>query len=100
MFLCSVYINGQCRLHDPAVDWAEHLTLPARFSKETTEAIECGVLTRKARVEIHNSIATLMLVHTSRPTASDRDTVCRRLVQKFPTLKDGSDTGYVSFFLN
>ena len=84
------------RLSAPALDWAEHLTLPTRFSVETSGAIESGILTKKARVEIHNSIATLMLVYTSRPTSNDRDVVCRRLIQKYPTLKDSSLNGYVS----
>ena len=59
------------RLSAPALDWAEPLTLPTRFSVETSGAIEFGILTKKARVEIHNSIATLMLVYTSRPTSND-----------------------------
>ena len=81
------------RSEEPPPDWAKHLTLPSRFS---SGAIESGILTKRARVEIHNSMVTLMLVHTSRPTSIDRDIVCRRLVQKYPTLKDSSDTGYVS----
>ena len=86
------------RLSEPSVDWAERLTIPTptRFSVETSEAIESGILNKKACVEVHNSVATLMLVHTSRPTSNDRDVVCRQLIQKYPTLKDGSDSGYVS----
>ena len=87
------------RSSEPALDWAEHLTLPTRFSIETSGAIESGILTKKSRVEIHNSIATLMLVYTSRPTSNDRDITCRRLIQKYPTLKDSSDSGYVSYSL-
>ena len=86
------------RSEEPPLNWAEHLTNPSRFSKETSGAIVSGVLTKRARVEIHNSIATLMLVHTSRPTSSDCEVVCRCLVQKYPTLKDSSDTGYVSLY--
>ena len=85
------------RLSEPSLDWAEHLTLPTRFSKETTGAIESGILTKKARVEIHNAVATLMLVYTSQPTSNDQDVVCRRLIQKYPTLKDSSDSGCVSY---
>ena len=84
------------RVSEPELNWAKHLTLPARFSKETTSAIESGLLTRKARVEVHNSVATLMLVYTSRPTTADRDVVCSRLIQKYPALKDSSPSGYVS----
>ena len=79
-----------------ALDWADNISLPTRFSKATSEAIESGVLTRRARVEIHNAVATLILVHTSRPNSNDRDIICRRLVTKVPALKDSSPSGYVS----
>ena len=85
---------------EPTLDWAEHLTLPIRFSKETADAIESGVLTRKTRIEIHNSLATLILVHTCRPTSNDRKIVCRRLIEKYPSLRDSSPSGYVSIFVS
>ena len=57
------------------------------------------MLTRKTRVEIHNSLATLILVHTSRPTSNDREIVCRRLIEKYPSLRDSFPSGYVSIFV-
>jgi hypothetical protein len=81
-----------------ALEWADNLSLPTRFSKATSETIQSGVLTRRARVEIHNALATLILVHTSRPNSNDRDIICRRLVTKFPALKDSSPSGYVSLY--
>ena len=64
------------RFCEPENKWAKNLTLPTRFSKAKTGAIESGVLTRKAHVEIHNPLATLMLVYTSRPTPNDRGVIC------------------------
>ena len=58
------------------------------------------MLTRKTRVEIHNSLATLILVHTCRPTSNDRKIVCRRLIEKYPSLRDSSPSGYVSIFVS
>jgi hypothetical protein len=57
----------------PKLDWAEGLALQTKFSTPTTKAIETGVLTKSARVEIVHSVATLMLMHTSRPTPHDLD---------------------------
>ena len=94
--MCFLNIHACLRLCDPATDWARELIIPVRFSAETHKAIEIGVLTRKARVEINSSLATLMMVYTIRPTPDDMHTVCRRLVQKYPTLKDNSPSGYVS----
>jgi hypothetical protein len=81
----------------PKLDWAEGLALPTRFSTPTTKAIETGVLTKSARVEIVHSVATLMLMHTSRPTPHDLDTVSRRLIVKHPKLRDTVDKGYGSW---
>ena len=80
----------------PIVDWAKDLALPTRFSTPTNKAIQTGVLTKSARVEIVHSVATLMLMHTSRPTPHDLDTISRRLVEKHPKLRDTVDKGYVS----
>ena len=76
--------------------YAEKLAIPTRFSAETTACIKSGVLTKRSRDEIVNSLATLMLVHTSRPTPEDLTMVSRRLMEKYPILKDNVDGGYVS----
>ena len=70
--------------------------IPSRFSAETSTAIKIGILKRKHRDKIINSLSTLMLVHTSHPTPDDFTTVCRRLVEKYPKVKDKVDSGYVS----
>ena len=77
-------------------DWAERFTIPTRFSAETLTAIKSGIPTNRARNEIVNSLATLILVHTNRPTPDDFTSVCQKLVTKYPTLKDKVDSGYVN----
>ena len=57
------------------VDWAETLAPPTRFSTPTNNAIETGIVTKPARVEIIDSLATFMLVYTSRPSPKDLDTI-------------------------
>lgn len=71
------------------------MALPVRFSSATSKAIETGILTKNSRVEIVHSLSTLILMHTSRPTPHDLDTISRRLVQKYPKLRDTVDSGYV-----
>ena len=71
----------------------------ARFSKETTGNIAAGVLTQKTREEVVNSLSTLMLVYTIRPTPNDYNIICKRLVDKHPTLKDHAGSGYVSVYV-
>lgn len=93
-----VFCLLHCRSDEkkPDLDWAEKLAIPTRFSAATNKMMETGVLKKKARIEIISSLSTLMLVHTSRPTPSDLTTVCRRLVEKHPNLKDKVDSGFVS----
>lgn len=81
------------------VDWAKNITIPTRFSRETTNAIDSGRITRKARDEIVNSLSTLVLVHTMHPTSDDYNVLCSRLVKKHAVLKDHIGSGYVSFYL-
>ena len=82
------------------VDWARKITIPTRFSRETTAALDSGRITRKARDEIVNSLSTLVLVHTMHPTSDDYNVVCSRLVKKHLILKDHIGSGYVSMQLN
>ena len=64
-------------------------------------AIKSGILNNEVRDEIVNSVSTLMMVHTLKPTSEEYNTVCSRLIMAYPTLKDNCDNGYVrvhSFF--
>ena len=76
-------------------DWAKQVSIPTRFSAETTSALKNKVTTQKARDEIIN----VLLVHTLRPTSDDYNMVCQRFVNKHPSLKDASGSGYVGFLL-
>ena len=78
-------------------NWAEKLVISQRFSVVTNESIKSGVLTPKARSEIVHSLATLIMIHTIRPTTDNLNTVCTRLIKMYLILKDTMDNGYVSF---
>lgn len=80
----------------PQADWASKITIPSRFSKETNTSLASGVITRKARDEIVNSLSTLMLIHTMHPSSDDYNTVCVRLIKKHTVLKDHIGSGHVS----
>lgn len=98
VFLSSFMYNDDTK-PDYDKSYAENLTIPTRFSAETTTAIKTGVLKKKHRDEIISSLSTLMLVHTSRPTPEDYTMVFRKLVTKYPKLRDTIDCGYVSNYL-
>lgn len=60
VYLCVICMYFYPYSRSLALDWTDKFCLPTRFSKATSEAIESGVLTRRARVEIHNALATLI----------------------------------------
>lgn len=76
-----------------------HLTfqIPSHFSSRTEEAIASGLLTKGTRIEIIQSLSSAIMVYTKEPTSVHYNTVCRKLIEKYPTLKDTiGTTGYVS----
>ena len=76
------------------VNWVEVIVIQKRFSTETTAAIKSGKLNNKVRHEvIKKALATLMMVHTIKPTSNDYNTICSKL---YLLLKDSADSGYVS----
>ena len=84
--------------HSPSSNqWHHTFEIPACFSNRTEEAIKNGQLTKKARTEIVQALSSSILVHTKEPSSVQYNTVCQKLIQKFPTLKDEiGATGYVS----
>lgn len=80
----------------PGEDWAQKLDIPSRFSVTTTAALKSGTPTGRARDDIVDSLATVMMVHTMHPAGSEYNIVCRKLIERYPTLKDSVGTGYVS----
>ena len=63
--------------------------IPVHFSHRTEEAIASGLLTKCVRTEIIQSISSLMMVHTTMtPEPIHYNTVCQKLVEQYPTLKD------------
>lgn len=77
-------------------EWHLSLKIPTAFSVKTEEAIKTGRLTKRCRTEIVQSVSSLMLVHTKTPTSDQYNTVCRKLIEEHPKLKDDiGSTGYV-----
>ena len=59
-------------------------------------AINTGVVTGSARREIVQILRTYVLVHTCNPKSEHYNTVCRKLVDKYPKLEDTEgDNRYV-----
>ena len=67
------------------------------FSGIVKTAVETGIVTGLARREIIQVLRTYMLRYTIRPTSEQYQTVCIKLITKYPNLKDTEgDSTYVS----
>ena len=60
-------------------------------------AIDDGHLTSSAKQKIVSLLRSLIIQHTLYPTSEQYTTVCTRLVQKYPKLRDTIGNGIVSF---
>ena len=76
--------------------WLDTFEVPTEFSFHTNEAIKTGVLTKSSRVEIIGALATRVLQYTRTPIPLEYQTVCKKLIEKYPTLQDPVGNGYVS----
>ena len=98
MFLLQ-QINNQCQpsFHNSSESekWLKAFQVPDRFSRATTELMKQEIIIDKVRREIVHSIALQMYQHTTYPTSEEYTTVCRRLVEKYPFLKDTVGNGIV-----
>lgn len=67
------------------------------FSGAVKDAIKTGVVTSIARREIVQVLRTYITKETRYPTGEQYVTVCQKLIEKFPSLKDTEgDSPYVS----
>ena len=70
------------------------------FSTQVLNAINTGVVTASARREIVQILRTYVLAHTKNPKSEHYNTVCRKLVEKYPKLQDTEgDSHYVRTYL-
>lgn len=67
------------------------------FSHHVKEAVTTGVITARARKEINQVLRTYITAYTIRPSSEQYTTVCKKLIEKYPSLKDTKEkTKYVS----
>lgn len=68
------------------------------FSRRTEEAITSGKLTKSCRIEVVQALAASVMIHTLEPSSEQYNTVCKKLIDAHPNLKDDvpNTSGYVS----
>ena len=77
--------------------WHHSFQIPKQFSRRTESAIATGVLSKSVRTEIVQSLSSQIMVYTISPSPEQYNTVCRKLIEQYPSLKDAiGSSGYVS----
>lgn len=79
-------------------EWHLQFTIPElkSFSQHVKNAVDTGIVTARARREIVQVLHTYITAHTVYPTSEQYKTVSKKLIMKFPSLKDTEGTHYVS----
>ena len=81
----------------PELQWHLNFEIPSKFSVSTENRIKSGLLRKKNRTEIVQALSAAIILQTKYPTSEQYTSVCLKLIEKFPTLRDGMGaTGYVS----
>ena len=82
-------------------EWHLQFEIPElkSFSQHVRNAVDSGIVTGRARREIVQVLRTYMTAHTVYPTSEQYKTVSKKLITKFPSLKDSEGTSkYVSAY--
>ena len=61
------------------------------------DCVSSGILTRTSRTEIIQTLSALMWVHTHHPSKLAYNTICRKLVEVYPSLADDAGDGQVGY---
>jgi len=71
-------------------NWHDSFSIPDLncFSPHVRDAVNNGIITDKAKREIHQVLRTYITAYMLYPTSEQYTTVCKKLVQKYPVLCD------------
>ena len=84
-------------LSSPPSSDIESVKIPSKWRDDTLASITEKQLTPAARKEIVQTLVTLVISRFgSNPSTSQFETVARRLILKYPFMRDDIGTGYVS----
>ena len=80
-------------------EWHMQFNIPdlQSFSQHVKNAVNTGVITARARREINQVLRTYMTAYTIFPTSEQYTTICKKLIEKYPSLKDTEGTTKYSF---
>jgi len=77
-----------------ASEWHIHFSIPElnNFSQHVKNAVNSGAVTQRARKEIYQILRTYITAFTNYPSPEQYTTICRKLIEKYPALKDDEGT--------
>lgn len=75
------------------------IVIPDHWRPEVENCLKEECLTDSARNEIVRSLVNQLFARASKPTRSQCEELARKLILKYPFVKDDMGTGYVSIFM-
>lgn len=75
------------------------VVIPDHWRPEVESCIAAKHLSDNARAEIKRTLVSQLFAKSSRPSRSDCDQIARKLILKYPFMKDNLGNGYVSHII-
>ena len=93
--MCNFEKEGNT-VDDP--DWHLSFAIPEKhtFFQAVQDSIETGLVTPRAKRGLIQVLRTLIIQHTKYPSRDEYNVVCKKLIEKYPKLHDGGQSGCVS----
>ena len=73
--------------------------IPDHWGPEVESCITAKCLSDNARAEIKRTLVSQLFAKSSTPNRSDCDQIARKLILKYPFMKDNLGNGYVSLII-
>lgn len=81
----------------PSSSTSSSLEIPDHWRPEVQSCLEDKCLTNGARNEIVRTLVHLLFAKVSKPTRLQCEDLARKLIMKYPFIKDDLGNGYVSY---
>lgn len=78
---------------------SDPLAIPGHWRPEVEGCIKKQGLSDSARSEIVRVLVTQLFVHSRKPSRVDCEQLARKLILKYPFMKDDMGNGYVSIII-
>lgn len=94
----TVSVHSDASMSSAVSVSSDEIVIPNHWRPEVEECLKNKSLTTHARNEIVRTLASQLFCRYSRPNRAECEKLARKLILKYPFMKDNLGCGYVSSF--